>query len=95
MEVKQAGSLKENKMRNFLLSNEKQNKPFNHDRILKATALLYLKEALFKEKYEDCAGLIQNAKDFGAEAQEISGLLTDHVLGVKAKNVKVIGYRRF
>ena len=82
-------------MRNFLLPNEKQNKPLNHDQILKATALLYLKEALIKEEYEDCQGLIQNAKDFGAEAKEISMLIADHIRGVKAKSQKVIGYRRF
>lgn len=82
-------------MRNFLLSNDKEKKPFNHDQILKATALLYLKEALVKEEYEDCAGLIQNAKDFGAEAKEISDLLTDHIRGIKVAKRKIVGVKRF
>ena len=82
-------------MRNFLTSNEKQNKPLNHDHILKATALLYLKEALVKEEYEDCQELIQNAKDFGAETKEISGLLTEHIRGVQTNSKRVIGVRRF
>ena len=82
-------------MRNFLTSNDKQNKSLSHDHILKATALLYLKEALVKEEYEDCQELIQNAKDFGAEVKEISGLLAEHIRGVQAGSKKVIGVRRF
>ncbi len=81
-------------MRNFLI-NEKQNKPLTQDRILKATALLYLKEALVREQYEDCKELIQNAKDFGAEGKEISTLLEEHVLGVKARSSKMVGKKRF
>ncbi len=44
---------------------------------VKLTALLYLKEALLKERYEDCAEIVSVAKEFGAVDQEISHLLED------------------
>ncbi len=44
---------------------------------VKLTALLYLKEALLKERYEDCAELIHVAQDFGAADYEIDDLLED------------------
>ncbi len=48
---------------------------------LKATALLYFKEALFKERYEECASLIQQAKEFGTQQSEISAVIADYVKG--------------
>ena len=44
---------------------------------VKLTALLYLKEALWKERYEQCAQFIQVAKEFGAQEREIEELLED------------------
>ncbi|MCM8775635.1 MAG: hypothetical protein NC930_04705 [Candidatus Omnitrophica bacterium] len=44
---------------------------------VKLTALLYLREALLKEKYEECADLIAIAKEFGAGEFEIRYLLED------------------
>ncbi|HTL70063.1 MAG TPA: hypothetical protein VL404_02110 [Candidatus Eisenbacteria bacterium] len=44
---------------------------------LKLTALLYLKEALSRERYEECAEIIALAKEFGANAYEIDDLLED------------------
>ena len=41
------------------------------------TALLYLKEALLNEVYENCALAIEIAKEFGAEDFEIQNLLED------------------
>ena len=82
-------------MRNFLTSNQNQQKSSNHDQILKATALLYLKEALVKEEYEDCSNLIQNAKDFGAEAKDINELILQHIRVIKAKQKEVRVTRRF
>lgn len=41
------------------------------------TALLYLREALFEERYEECAGFINIAREFGAEPLEIALLLED------------------
>ena len=44
---------------------------------LKLTALLYLKEALLAEKYEDCGEIVATALEFGAERLEIQYLLED------------------
>ena len=44
---------------------------------VKVTALLYLKEALVNEVYEDCPLAIEIAKEFGAEEFEIQNLLED------------------
>ena len=44
---------------------------------VKLTALLYLKQALLKEKYEMCADIIAIAKEFGARDYEIQNLLED------------------
>ena len=44
---------------------------------VKLTALLYLKEAIAQERYEDCAEIIGIAKEFGAADIEIRYLLED------------------
>ena len=44
---------------------------------LKTTALLYLKDALLKEQYEECAAIVGIAKEFGALEWEIRFLLED------------------
>ena len=44
---------------------------------VKLTALLYLKEALRKQRYEQCAEFIATALEFGAHSQEIQELLED------------------
>ena len=44
---------------------------------VKLTALLYLKEALLKERYEICAEVIALAQEFGATNSEVQGLLED------------------
>jgi len=44
---------------------------------VKLTALLYLKEALLKERYEACPEIITVARDFGATIYEIDDLLED------------------
>jgi hypothetical protein len=41
------------------------------------TALLYLKEALLKERYEECRDIIAVAYEFGATENEVEGLLED------------------
>lgn len=60
------------------------NKSLSPDATLKVTSLLYFKDALKRERYEDCADLIKSAKQFGASQKEIRQLITDHVNGVKA-----------
>ena len=44
---------------------------------VKLTALLYLKEALQRERYEECSELIRVAKEFGAQDREVEELLED------------------
>jgi hypothetical protein len=44
---------------------------------VKLTALIYLREALISERYEDCADFIAIAKEFGALDAEIRVLLED------------------
>ena len=44
---------------------------------VKLTALLYLREALQRQRYEECKGFIAVAKEFGAFDQEIEELLED------------------
>lgn len=44
---------------------------------VKLTALLYLKEALLRERYEECPGFIAVAKEFGAVDFEVQDLLED------------------
>ena len=44
---------------------------------VKLTALLYLREALLEERYEECAEFIAIAYQFGAQAFEIQNILED------------------
>ena len=44
---------------------------------VKLTALLYLREALLREKYELCSEVIATAKEFGALPFEVQDLLED------------------
>lgn len=44
---------------------------------VKLTALLYLREALRRERYEQCAQFIAVAREFGAHEREIEELLED------------------
>ncbi len=44
---------------------------------VKLTALLYLKEALRSQRYEQCTEFIAVAREFGAKSEEIQELLED------------------
>ena len=44
---------------------------------VKLTALLYLRDALLGERYEECADIIAIAVEFGASDREIRFLLED------------------
>ncbi len=44
---------------------------------VKMTALIYLREALLNEVYEDCPLAIEIAREFGAQEFEIQNLLED------------------
>lgn len=45
--------------------------------VLKLTSLIYLKEAVEKQEYENCAALIREAKGYGAQQSEINALLAE------------------
>ncbi len=59
------------------------NNPGGHRRVrtvrnpLKLTALVYLREALLGERYEECSEIINLAREFGAAGYEIRDLLED------------------
>ncbi len=44
---------------------------------IKLTALLYLKEALLNEHYEECQYYVEMAQTYGAQVFEITDLLED------------------
>jgi len=44
---------------------------------VKLTALLYLREALLRQRYERCPELIRVAREWGAQDREIEELLED------------------
>lgn len=44
---------------------------------VRLTALVYLSEALRSERYEQCAEIVQVAREFGASTNEIQSLLED------------------
>ena len=44
---------------------------------VRLTALLYLKEVLLKERYEECREIIGLAYEFGATENEVQALLED------------------
>ncbi len=72
--------------RNVAVNNE-ENKPIARDGVLQATALLYFKEALLNERYEDCAELVRIAKGFGVQPSEISGVIAESNRGARACQV--------
>ncbi len=44
---------------------------------VKLTALLYLREALLRQRYEQCLHFIRIAREWGAQDREIEELLED------------------
>ena len=44
---------------------------------VRLTALLYLREALRSERYEECAQFALTAREFGASQREVEELLED------------------
>ena len=61
-----------------------KNKPLARDEVLKVTSLLYFKEALFNEEYEDCKELIRIAKRFGARQTDIRRVIAESNRGARA-----------
>ena len=51
------------------------------DQALKATALLYLADALESEAFEQAPDIIQKAKGFGADQADIDTVLSHYLFG--------------
>jgi hypothetical protein len=49
--------------------------------VLKLSALVYLQDALVKQKYEQCAELVDIAVKFGADKGEIKQVIADYLQG--------------
>ena len=58
------------------------------DRTLKATALVYLEEALLSERYEECAQLVRSAQRYGASPKEIEQVIADVVKGLRRRIIR-------
>ena len=72
-------------MENNIVLKEGQNKAqaVTSDEIFKVTALLYFKEALAAQKYEDCEELVGIARKLGARQGEIDEMIAAHLRGDK------------
>ena len=66
-------------MRNSLVLEKEGSSALAADSLLKATSLLYLKDALEEERYEECGYIIENAKSYGASRSEISAVVAKHI----------------
>jgi len=74
---------KEVKVKSNITFNNDKNNPITRDETLKVTALVYFKEALVKQEFEECAELIKAAKRFGAQQAEISDVIAEYARGVE------------
>ena len=65
-------------MRNNVVLKNDNNKPTVPDELLKTTSLLYFKEALRNQQFEQCPALIKTAKRFGAESADIRKVINEY-----------------
>ena len=65
---------------NFTLN---KGKDTQKDQVLQVTALAYLEDALANERYEECADLIEAAKEYGATLVEIRTIVAEGARGVQ------------
>ncbi len=70
-------------MKNSVVLNGNVDGQFYANEVLKLTSLIYLKEALLTQQFENCAALIREAKIFGAQQKEISDVIAEALGGVK------------
>jgi len=68
-------------MRNNLLFKNQNNEPKAPDELLKTTSLLYFKEALRNQQFEQCPTLIKTAKRFGAQNTDIRKVINEYNRG--------------
>ena len=77
-----------------LLEAPRASAPIAADALLKATSLLYLRDALEAERYEECASLIASAKSYGASESEISNALATFSQKLASGRSKAYAQRR-
>ena len=69
------------------------------DLLLKTTSLIYLKEALVNQQFEDCPGLVKTAKAYGARQSEIRKAIAEYIAtgskGRRKRTNKKYGGRLF
>ena len=63
------------------------------DEMLKVTTLIYLKDALLKEEYEECSELIEKARYSGAKSREIRKVLDEYARKVRGRHSNVVNKR--
>ncbi len=56
---------------------------------LKVTSLLYLKEALRREEYEQCGSILEAAKEF-VDQKDVQTLIQEHIAFLKARDRKIV-----
>ena len=81
----------------FTNTNNKSKAP---DELLKTTSLLYFKEALRNQQFEQCPTLIKTAKRFGAQNADIRKVIDEYNNGGKTgrsneADLKIGGRLRF
>jgi hypothetical protein len=59
------------------------------NRTLQATSLMYFKEALAREAYEQCAEILKEAQDAGVSREEIQKLISEHIVYLKVRDRKL------
>ena len=64
-------------MNNNVMIDDQENGLIASAPVLKLTSLLYFKEALLGQRYEECAQLVEAAKGFGARQSEIGGIIAE------------------
>ena len=86
-------------MRSKIQITKKKTEPRRADVILKATALLYLQEALIGERYEEAPDLIRQAYGYGAKREEVRKVIDRYLRKRKAflgnEDQMKAGQRRF
>ena len=73
-------------MDRFIIPAQHQFKREGFSHPAKVTSLIYLKEALAQEAYEECDELIAAALQFGATPEEITETVEEHVTSLQKRN---------
>ena len=77
-----------------MITYNNENGLYTGDQALRVTALLYLKEALVGERYEECAELVAAAKRFGATTRDVKVAIAKGVRNLRTGGKIDIPVRR-